>query len=149
MADLHSANTVLEKGLIQRQKKNPNSSSGLFELLLTNHNLPWMALNPGWQQFGDGVFSKWLSPCKRREKGPWRNSFLEFGVAELDVPAWSPNLDPIWHHLDELEHQLQVWPRHNPASLMSLEASAWFQYFADCHRGVEAAAAAKRAPTPY
>lgn len=95
------------------------------------------------------VFSKWLSPCKRREKGPWRNSFFEFGVAELDVPAWSPNLDPIWHHLDELEHQLQVWPRHNPASLMSLEASAWFQYFADCHRGVEAAAAAKRAPTPY
>jgi transposase len=34
--------------------------------------------------------------------------FVEIGVEELDLPAQSPELNPIEHLWDELEHQLRA-----------------------------------------
>ena len=85
--------------------------------------------------------------------------FVEIGVKELDWPAKSPDLNPIKHLLDELEHLLQARP-NRPTSVSHLTnnlvaewkqvPAAMFQHLEEnLPRSVEAVKAAKGGPTPY
>ena len=80
-------------------------------------------------------------------------------MEELDWPAQNPDLKPIEHLWDELEHRLRARPNH-PTSVTNLtnvlvaewkqDPAAMFQHLAESlPRRVEAVIAAKRGPTPY
>ena len=63
-----------------------------------------------WQQFGEGpfLFQHDNAPVsKPRSIQKW---FVEIGVEELDRPAQSPDLNPVGHLCDELEHRLRAKP---------------------------------------
>ena len=65
-----------------------------------------------WQQFGEGpfLFKHDNAPVhKARSIQKW---FDKIGVEELDWPAQSPDLNPIKHLWDVLEHRLRARPNH-------------------------------------
>ena len=85
--------------------------------------------------------------------------FVKIGVQELDWPAQSPDLNPIEHLWDELEHQLRARP-NRPISVPDLTnafVSEWkqgsaaiFQHLVErLSRRVEALNAAKGGPNTY
>ena len=59
-----------------------------------------------WQQFGEGPFLFQHDNVPMRKVRSIQKWFVEIGVEELDWPAQSPELNPIKHLWDELEHQL-------------------------------------------
>ena len=90
---------------------------------------------------------------------PIQKWFVKIGVEELDWPAQSPNLNPIEHLWDELEHRLRARP-NRPTSVRNLTnallaewkqgPTAMFQHLVESlPRRVEAVIAAKGGPTPY
>ena len=83
---------------------------------------------------------------------------MKIGVEDLDWPASSPDLNPIKHLWDELEHQLRARP-NRPTSVLDLTnavvaewkqiPTAMFQHLVESlPRRVEAVIAAKGGPTP-
>ena len=111
------------------------------------------------QQFGEGpfLFQHYNAPVhKERSIQKW---FVEISVEELDWPAQSPDLNPIEHLWDELEHRLRARPNH-PTSVPDLTnalvaewnqvPAAMFQHLVESlPRRVQAVIAAKEGPTPY
>ena len=72
-----------------------------------------------WQQFEEGpfLFQHDNTPMdKARSMQKW---FVEIGVEERDWPAQSPDLNPIEHQWDELEHRLRARP-NRPTSVADL-----------------------------
>ena len=81
-------------------------------------------------------------------------------MEELEWPAQSPDLNPIEHLWDELEHRLRARP-HHPTSvgddLTNALAAEWMQVPAAMFQHLveslptrlEAVIAAKEGPTPY
>ena len=68
-----------------------------------------------WQQFGEGpfLFQHDNAPVhKERATQKW---FVEIGVEEFDWPSQSPDLIPIAHLSNELEHHLRA-RSNRPAS---------------------------------
>jgi hypothetical protein len=85
--------------------------------------------------------------------------FGEFGVEELDWPSQSPDLNPIEHLCDELEHRPRARP-NRPTSVPNLTntlvvewkqvPAAIFQHLVESlPRRVGAVIAAKGGSTPY
>ena len=61
-----------------------------------------------WQELGEGpfLFQHVNAPVhKVRSIQKW---FVEIGMEELDLPAQSPDLNPIENNLDVLEHRLRT-----------------------------------------
>ena len=79
--------------------------------ILDNSVLPTL-----WQQLWEGpfLFQQDNAPVhKTRSIQKW---FVEIDVEELDWPAQSPDLNPIEHLWDELEHRLRARP-NRPTSV--------------------------------
>ena len=84
------------------------------QMILDNSMLPTL-----WEQFGDGLFLSqhdYTPVHKARSIQTWMS---EFGVEELDWPAWSPDLHLIKHLWDELERCLRARPSR-PTSVSDL-----------------------------
>ena len=63
-----------------------------------------------WQQFGEGPFLVQHDNAPMHKVRFIQKCFFEIGVEQLDWPAQSPDLNPIEHIWDELEHRLRGQP---------------------------------------
>ena len=110
-----------------------------------------------WQQFGESPF------LFQHDNGPVHKSrsiqkwFVEIFMEELDWPAQKPDLNPIKHLWDELEHRLRARP-NRPTSVPDLTnapvvewkqvPTAMFQHLVESlPRRVEPVIAAKGRPS--
>ena len=131
-----------------------------------------------WQQFGEGPFLVQHVNAPLHKARSIQKWFVEISVKELDWPVQSPDLTPINHLWDELEHRLCARPncptsvpyltnalvaewKQVPAAMfqhlveslprrVEVVIAAMFQHLVESlPRRVEAVIAAKGGPTPY
>ena len=106
-----------------------------------------------WQLFGEGLFLFQHDNAPVQKAMSIQKWFVDIGVEELDWPAQSPDLNPIEHLWDELEHRLRAKP-NRPTSVPYLTnalvvewkqlTTAMFQHLVESlPRRVEAVIAAK------
>ncbi|GBO31700.1 Transposable element Tcb1 transposase [Araneus ventricosus] len=122
--------------------------------ILDNSMLPTL-----WQQFGEGPFLFQYDRAPVHTARVVQSWFDDMNVEELDWPAQSPDLNPIEHLWDELEHKIRSRPKRATSltELTAFLAEEWraipagkYQKLIDSlpHR-IAAVIAAKVGPTSY
>ena len=108
------------RGPLVTVKGNLNTTP--YNYVLDNSVLPTF-----WQKFGEGPFLYQHDNSPMHKAKSIQKWFVEICVEELDWPAQSPDLNPIEHFWDELEHRLRASP-NRPTSVPDLKQCSNIQW---------------------